>query len=260
VELQHIKVTARMHEPDGNTRQRDVWVRQIEQGGIVDVHVDLNDRQGIKWLHDNHFKEACDYFVCHEGEAVTADKLQSLANATRQHSVKVDICASSSFQLLVHSFVGSIIAVDVQHGDTVDTFKQRYNRAYSNKTTCTGSIPSQRFMFGDKTLIGSDVLDELGLKNGDVIRVQQGGLLGGISSGASSFSNDAVEPFADEDCVAYNRQVVMNYGVKDFHVIHDNNEETAELRCPMCDEFLCIKTLTPIVLLCYTTGARMYIT
>jgi hypothetical protein len=26
--------------------------------------------------------------------------------------------------------------------------------------------------------------------------------------------------------------------VKDFHLIHDNNEGTAELRCPMCDEFV----------------------
>jgi hypothetical protein len=91
-----IKVITRMHDPDGNTRQRVVWVRQIEQGGIVDVQVDPNDKQGIKWLHANHFVEACDYVVCYEGEAVTADKLQSLANAARQHSVKVDICASNS--------------------------------------------------------------------------------------------------------------------------------------------------------------------
>jgi hypothetical protein len=137
-----------------------------------------------------------------------------------------------------------MIAVDVQHRDTVNIFKQRYNRACSNKNI--GSAPSQRFMFGDKALIGSDVLDELGLRNGDVIRVQQGGLLGGISSEASSSSNDAVEPFTEvnqlgvakgwaarcpkwlccspglclqgicttdhlEDCVAYNRRVVMNY-------------------------------------------------
>jgi hypothetical protein len=55
-------------------------------------------------------------------------------------------------------------------------------------------------MFGDTVLKGSDVLSELGLRDGDSVRLLHGGfkLLGGISSAASSTSsNEPVEHFAD---------------------------------------------------------------
>jgi phosphatidylserine/phosphatidylglycerophosphate/cardiolipin synthase-like enzyme len=133
-----VKVSAVIYKTDGKTQQRDLWLRQMEQNGDTQVQVDPNDKKGIQWLNDNNFT-AASYVVYYRGKAVTADKLQSLADAPGQNLVKVDIRASNSIQLLVHRFDGSVVAVKVQHDDTVDTLKQRYNCACSKTATGSGS-------------------------------------------------------------------------------------------------------------------------
>eukprot|EP00953_Heterococcus_sp_UTEX-ZZ885_P019682 10987-Heterococcus_DN1.PRE.4 len=266
-----VKVRARVTAPDEEPVEHDLWLRQIERGGVSTVEVNPEDTAGIKWLNDNGCTQSSYSLSC-EGRPLTCSKLRSIAYTSCTRAATVIIRACSNIQVLVHGHDGSVRAVRVLSDDTVNTLKNRYNIKHRGKQTSMWAQQHQRFSFGDKQLQDKDCLCDVGITDGDTVKESRGGLLGGFAkqSMAVQPTKGLSESFADisqpgeviqwcddapewlhcntglclegvctnTDCEACSKVVVMNYGFMDFDLLRDNSLHNLELVCPMCDEFV----------------------
>jgi hypothetical protein len=266
-----VKVTARLAATDKEPVQHDLWLRQIERGGASTVEVDPHDTAGITWLADNGYTQGS-YALSYEGVPLTCSKLRNLAYTSRSSAVTVEVKVCSVIQVLVQSAL-SVRAITVRADDTVKILRSKYNNLVSaGKRVSMYTQLYQRFSFGNKQLADSGVLCSAGITDGGTVNVAYGGLLGGCAKrnmsalptkGVSERFADVSEPGVMQnwaktapkwsecapglclegvctniECEARFKQVVLNSGFKAFDLVRDNNTNTPELKCPMCQEFV----------------------